>query len=183
MRARLRSEHVPTFGLAACLSDFARAFIVLVTVAAYLIALELKEKQGIFEIAVRYAFSGFAAMAPVMIAALFWKRSTKWGALAATLFTAACLIYFAFLQNTHKPGDIIWQIGQGKEAIKVLFLNPRGDVMVWNGFMTVVPMVFGSALLTIIVSLLTRPPSQRTIDRYFGPVTAHKQSAEVVTAA
>src|SRR5207237_2003780 len=62
---------------------FARAFIVLVTVAAYLIALQLKEKQGIFEIAVRYAFSGFAAMAPVMIGALFWKRSTKWGALAA----------------------------------------------------------------------------------------------------
>src|SRR5256886_10766743 len=32
---------------------FARAFIVLVTIAAYLIALELKEKQGIFEIPVR----------------------------------------------------------------------------------------------------------------------------------
>src|SRR5438552_6352406 len=45
---------------------FARAFIVLVTVAAYVIALGLKAKQGIFEIAVRYAFSGFAAMAPVM---------------------------------------------------------------------------------------------------------------------
>jgi Na+/proline symporter len=106
-------------------------------------------------------------MAPVMIAALFWKRSTKWGALAATLFTAACLIYFAVLQNTHKAGDVIWQLGQGKEAIKVLFLNPRGDVSFWNGFMTVVPMVFGSALLMIIVSVLTRPPSQTTVDRYF----------------
>src|SRR5439155_10279404 len=98
---------------------FARGFIIVVTVAAYLIALKLKERQGIFEIAVRYAFSGFAAMAPVMIAALFWKRSTKWGALAATLFTAGCLVLFAVLQNTHKPGDIIWQLGQGKDAIKV----------------------------------------------------------------
>ena len=87
------------------------------TIAAYIIALQLKAKQGIFEIAVRYAFSGFAAMAPVMIAALFWKRSTKWGALAATLFTAGCLVYFALLQNTHKAGDVIWQLGQGKEAI------------------------------------------------------------------
>ncbi|MEI7940773.1 MAG: sodium:solute symporter family protein, partial [Verrucomicrobiota bacterium] len=60
---------------------FARAFIIIVTLAAYGIALELKAKQGIFEIAIRYAFSGFAALAPVMIAALFWKRSTKWGAL------------------------------------------------------------------------------------------------------
>jgi solute:Na+ symporter, SSS family len=146
---------------------FARGFILVVTLAAYLVALELKDKQGIFEIAIRYAFSGFAAMAPVMIGALFWKRSTKWGALAATLFTAGCLIYFAVLQNTHKPGDVIWQFGQGKEALKLLFINPRGDVSFWNGFMTVVPMVFGSALLMFLGSLVTRPPSQKTIDKYF----------------
>src|SRR6267378_1585977 len=160
---------------------FARGFIVLVTIAAYLIALELKEKQGIFEIAVRYAFSGFAAMAPVMIAALFWKRSTKWGALAATLFTAACLIYFAFLQNAHKAGDVIWQLGQGKEAIKVLFLNPRGDVSFWNGFMTVVPMVFGSALFMVLGSLITRPPSRATIDKYFS--AADRAAAPVPVTA
>jgi SSS family solute:Na+ symporter len=146
---------------------FARIFIILVTVAAYLIALELKDKQGIFEIAVRYAFSGFAAMAPVMIAALFWKRSTKWGALAATLFTAGCLILFVVLQNTHKAGDIIWQIGQGKDAIKVLFLTPRGDVSFWNGFMTVVPMVLGSTLCMIFGSLATKPPSTATLAKYF----------------
>jgi len=147
---------------------FARGFIVLVTIAAYVIALELKEKQGIFEIAVRYAFSWFASMAPVMIAALFWKRSTKWGALAATLFTAGCLVLFAVLQNTHKPGDILWQLGQGKEAIKVLFLTPRGDVSFWNGFMTVVPMVFGSALAMFFCSLVSKPPSQAIIEKYFG---------------
>ena len=148
----------------------------MVTLAAYVIALELKAKQGIFEIAVRYAFSGFAALAPVMVAALFWKRSTKWGALAATLFTAACLIYFAVLQNTCHPGDVIWQIGQGKDAIKVLFLNPRGDVSFWNGFMPVVPMVFGSALCMIVVSLMTRPPSQATIDKYFSEPQLSKSS-------
>src|ERR1051326_7467730 len=160
---------------------FARGFIIIVTLAAYFVALQLKDKQGIFEIAVRYAFSGFAAMAPVMIAALFWKRSTKWGALAATLFTAACLLYFAVLQNTHKAGDIIWQIGQGKEAIKVLFLNPRGDVGFWNGFMTVVPMVFGSALLMLLVSIVTRPPSQKTIDKYF--LVSTSTAAPAPTAA
>jgi SSS family solute:Na+ symporter len=150
---------------------FARGFIIAVTIAAYFIALGLKEKQGIFEIAVRYAFSGFAAMSPVMIAALFWKRSTKWGALAATIFTAACLVGTGVIQNTHKGGDILWQIGQGKEAIKVLFLTPRGDVSVWNGFMTVVPMVFGSALCMVLFSLMTRPPRQETIQKYF-PATA-----------
>jgi SSS family solute:Na+ symporter len=161
---------------------FARAFIILVTLAAYFVALELKHKQGIFEIAVRYAFSGFAAMAPVMIAALFWRRSTKWGALAATLFTAACLIYFAVLQNTYKVGDVIWQIGQGKDAIRVLFLTP-GGVSVWNGFMTVVPMVIGSTLLMVFVSLVTRPPSQKTIDKYFSvpkPVAAPAAASAAV---
>jgi SSS family solute:Na+ symporter len=82
---------------------FARGFIVVVTVIAYLVALELKDKQGIFEIAIRYAFSGFAAMAPVMVAALFWKRSTKWGALAATVFVAATLIGTGFLQGKPAP--------------------------------------------------------------------------------
>jgi SSS family solute:Na+ symporter len=159
---------------------FARGFIIVVTVAAYVIALSLKEKQGIFEIAVRYAFSGFAALAPIMVAALFWKRSTKWGALAATLFTAACLLYFAVLQNSRHAGDIVWQIGQGKDAIKVLFLNPRGDVSFWNGFMTVVPMVFGSALCMIAGSLLTRPPSQATIDKYFA---AEKRPAAIAPVA
>jgi solute:Na+ symporter, SSS family len=207
---------------------FARGFILVVTVIAYLIALELKAKQGIFEIAIRYAFSGFAAMAPVMVAALFWKRSTKWGALASTLFVAVSLIGFASLQgkptppptaiakpaqvqekvaavaksdsvdskpadatnqvptvaaeikpaatNTPaiagtKPKNVIWQIGKGKDATVILSLAPNGDVRFLNGYMTVVPMVFGSALLMIIVSLLTRPPSSATIEKYF-PTTA-----------
>jgi SSS family solute:Na+ symporter len=173
---------------------FARAFILVVTVIAYFVALELKAKQGIFEIAIRYAFSGFAAMAPVMVAALFWKRSTKWGALAATLFVAATLIGFASLQGTPvKPApqattqttapakptppakpkeDIIWKIGDGADAIKILSRNAvTGDVRFMNNYMTVVPMVAGSALFMVLFSLLTRPPSQQTIDRYFGRTT------------
>lgn len=36
--------------------------------------------------------SGFAALAPVMLAALFWRRSTKWGALAAVLWVLAAML-------------------------------------------------------------------------------------------
>jgi Na+/proline symporter len=116
-----------------------------------------------------------------MIGALFWKRSTKWGALASTLFTAFCLILFVVLQNTHKPGDVIWHLGQGKEAIKILFMNPRGDVSFWNGYMTVVPMVFGSAICMIIFSLLTRPPAAETLKKYFPE--PEKQPAPAMSAA
>jgi len=209
---------------------FARIFIVIVTAGAFLVALELKDKQGIFEIAVRYAFSGFAAMAPVMIAALFWKRSTKWGALASTVFVGATLIIFGAMQGSPipppaapakpvqaaiapaatnnavsavvttnapasvasvpsvlsenpaatnkpiatnapvlaagKPKNVLWQVGEGKDAIQVVSLAPNGDVR-FLGFMTVVPMVFGSALCMILFSLLTRPPSAKTIEKYF----------------
>jgi SSS family solute:Na+ symporter len=150
---------------------FARGFILVVTVIAYFVALALKEKQGIFEIAVRYAFSGFAAMAPIMVAALFWKRSTQWGALAATLFVGGFLAWTAWMQNSHRPMDVLWQIGQGKEAIKVFFITPRGDVAFWNGYMTVVPMVIGSALCMVLGSWLTPPPSAATISKYFSPAT------------
>ncbi len=165
---------------------FARGFIVVVTVIAYLVALALKEKQGIFEIAIRYAFSGFAAMAPVMVAALFWKRSTKWGALAATLFVALSLAGNAALQGPAQkpppppaPGaakpaapakpkeDIIWKIGEGPDATKILSRAPNGDLRFLNNYMTVVPMVIGSAILMIVFSLVTKPPSDETIAKYF----------------
>src|SRR5438034_8118992 len=95
----------------------ARVFILVVTIVAYLIA--LATPSNIFDLAVRFAFSGFAAMSPIMIAALFWKRSTKWGALASTLFVAASVIGSAVLQKTHQPGEVIWQVG----STPVLFMS------------------------------------------------------------
>jgi len=89
-----------------------------------------------FEIAVRTHFR----------ASRRWRRGgrgvvletgTKWGALRAR-FNGGLLIYFAFVQKPHKRVMSCGQIGQGAEAVKVLFLNPRGDVTFWNGFMTVV---------------------------------------------
>ena len=86
-----------------------------VTVVAYLIALQLKDKASIFELAIRFAFSGFAAMAPVMIAALFWRRSNKWAALAATLWVAVTMFgswyFFSATQEiAPKPGQPVVQI-------------------------------------------------------------------------
>jgi Na+/proline symporter len=103
------------------------------------------------------------------VAALFWKRSTKWGALAATLYVAAFLIWTALMQTGHKPGDILWQVGD----IKVFFINPRGDVSFWNGFMTVLPMVLGSTICVILFSLFSPPPSEATIAKYFTTTSSH----------
>jgi len=152
-----------------------RAFVVGVTLAAYLIALELKDKAGIFELAVRFAFTGFAALAPVMVAALFWKRSNKWGALAAALWVAATMIGTWYLHNVTaaiapKPGQPPVQIFP---TFGDLFLRTTGSVTMY-GYLPVVFMCVGSALLIWAVSLLTPTPSKTTIEKYFPtkPITA-----------
>ena len=145
-----------------------RAFVVLVTLVAYYIAIQLKDKAGIFELAIRFAFSGFAALAPVMIAALFWKRSTKYGALAVAVWVALNMLGNWFLQEYSTP--IAPKPGQPPVPIFPelggLFL--RGPTnMTMFGYLPVLPMCLGSAVLMVLVSLLTRPPSQTTIHKYF----------------
>ncbi len=67
-----------------------RIFVVLITIVAYAIAMRMP--QSIFDIATQYAFAGYSALSPLLVAAIFWKGSTKWGALASTLWTAAAVV-------------------------------------------------------------------------------------------
>jgi len=113
-----------------------RLFVVLLTILAYAIA--LRAPQGIFDLAVQYAFSGYSALSPLLVAALFWKRSTKWGALAVTLWVAFAVIY-----TSQVPG-----------------------ALAWYGLLPVVPMTLISCALMIAVSLMTRPPAAATVQRY-----------------
>lgn len=156
---------------------FARAFIVVITVLAYFVA--LATPVSIFELAVRFAFSGFAAMAPVMIAALFWRRSTKWGALASTLWVAAWLVLTWHLQEV--SAAIAPKPGQPPVAIYPALghLFERGvSAVTCYGFLPVVPMVLGSAFWMWFVSILTPPPSKETIEKYFDTLTGPKLAVQ-----
>ncbi|HYG10371.1 MAG TPA: hypothetical protein VD835_10510, partial [Pyrinomonadaceae bacterium] len=141
-----------------------RIFVILLTLFAYVVALQAPE--SIFELAIQYAFSGYAALSPLIIAALFWKGSTKWGALAATVWTACAVIAVAIFQATvpaPAPGvTTVWAAIGGVEAVA---RTPGGTTVF--GFMPVVPMVIGSALLMFVVSLVTRKPQAATIEKYF----------------
>jgi SSS family solute:Na+ symporter len=145
-----------------------RVFVVAVTVVAYSVALAAKDRVGIFELAIRFAFSGFAALAPVMLAALFWKRSTKWGALAAVLWVAVAVVGQAWIHTA--TADIAPRPGEAPVAVLAplggLLLRSAGGLTVY-GALPVLPMVLGSALLVWAVSLVTAPPSPATIERYF----------------
>jgi Na+/proline symporter len=98
----------------------------------------LRAPQGIFDLAVQYAFSGYSALSPLLVAALFWRRSTKWGALAVTLWVA-----FAVTYTSQVPG-----------------------ALAWYGLLPVVPMTLISCGLMVVVSLVTPPPSAATVGRY-----------------
>ena len=141
-----------------------RIFIVLITLFAYAVA--LRAPETIFELAIQYAFSGFAALSPLLIAALFWRGSTKWGALASTIFVAAAVTAVAIYQHfvpAPAPGPSIVSWAPG--GVEVLTRTPGGTAVF--GFMPVVPMVIISALLMIVFSLATTKPKAATVAKYF----------------
>jgi hypothetical protein len=102
----------------------------------------------------------------LLIAALFWRGSTKWGALAATLWIAFAVGGIAVFQAVVPPAatgtlNVVWSIG----GLPLLARTPASTSVL--GFMPVVPMTVISALLMWIVSLVTPKPGSATIQRYF----------------
>ena len=141
-----------------------RIFIVIITLFAYAVA--LRAPETIFELAIQYAFSGFAALSPLLVAALFWRGSTKWGALVVTIWTALAVIAVAIFQHAIPapapgPPTIVWSLG----GTEVLSRTPGGTAVF--GFLPVVPMVIVSVLLMIVVSMVTAKPKASTVAKYF----------------
>jgi len=104
--------------------------------------------------AIFFGFSGFAALGTVMLAAVLW--------------VVACMAFSWWLQVhsnglAPKPGQppvpIFAELGN-------LCLRTPSNAPVF-GYMPVMFMRFGSALWVFVVSLLTRPPSRRTIEKFF----------------
>lgn len=141
-----------------------RWFVVLIAAVAYLIA--LNAPAGIFNLAVQYAFSGFSSLFPLLVGALFWRWSTKWGALAVTVWTAVSMVGVAVLQGlvpAPVPGAVapLWTVG----SFDIITRTPSGTAVL--GFMPVVPMTLISAVLMVVVSACTAKPSRTTLSRYF----------------
>jgi SSS family solute:Na+ symporter len=140
-----------------------RLFVVILTLIAYAVA--MRAPQGIFDLAVQYAFSGYSALSVLFFAALFWKRSTKWGALAVTLWAAGAVAATAIFQSAVPPpppgtSTVVWSAG----GLDLLARTGTGTAVL--GFAPVMPMVLVSVALMWIVSIVTRPPSAETVARY-----------------
>jgi SSS family solute:Na+ symporter len=143
-----------------------RLFVVLVTLVAYVVA--LVAPQSIFDIATQYAFAGYAALSPLLVAALFWRGSTRWGALAATVWTAAAVLAIAVLQTVVPPPPAGAAVSILSIAgIDVIARAASGTTVL--GLLPVVPMTLISALLMVVVSRFTAAsrPAAATLARYF----------------
>lgn len=118
-----------------------RFFVIGILLTTYLIS--LVAQPSIFSLAV-WSFTGFASLFPVVVAAVFWRRSTKAGVFASLATVVVLWLYF-FLDGWQTPGYSVG--GTGALPVAVIFL--------------------GSAFALIGVSLLTRPPEAATLDRFF----------------
>lgn len=101
------------------------------------------------------------------MAALFWKGSTRWGALASTVWTALAVAAVAVIQQT---------IPAPPPGVLVPVWSPLGTDVVTRavqgtlvfGMLPVVPMTLISGVLMVVVSNLTprARPSAPTLVRY-----------------
>lgn len=121
----------------------ARGFIVLIVVATYL--LSLAPPPAVFDLGV-WCFSGFTSLFPLAVAALYWRRLTKAGAVASILVTAALWGYH------------FYQAGFGSDKGYKVF-----------GMLPVATLLAVSTVTLILVSLVTKPPSDKTLERFFVP--------------
>ena len=119
----------------------ARGFVVAIVVITYILALLLIE-QNVFDLAI-WCFSGFAALTPLVIAALYWRRATKEGAIASVV--ATLVVWFYFFAKS----------GFG------------GEYFILGGVMPVAVCWLTGAVMMVVVSLVTNPPSQKTVEKFF----------------
>ena len=120
----------------------ARAFIVLIVAVTY--GFSLFEPRRVFTLGV-WCFSGFSSLFPVVLAALYWRRMTLLG---ATLGILGAIISWAYLFT---------QSGFGA--------NPHYSLL---GMMPVATMITCSTLGVVIGSLISRPPDDEHLQKFFG---------------
>jgi len=118
-----------------------RLFVAAILLVTYM--LSLVTRTSIFAMGT-WSFTGFAGLLPVIVAALYWRRSTRVGAFASVLTVAVLWAYY-FSQGFGRPD---YTVGG-------------------TGIMPVAVIVFASAAAMIAGSLLSTPPDDARLQRFF----------------
>ena len=124
----------------------ARTFIVLIVAVTYF--LSLVELRRVFTLGV-WTFSGFSSLFPLVFASIYWRRLTKAGAYACVLAAAGSWIVLFWMSDFG-----------GNPNFTFLYMNP------------VASMIAASTVALIAVSLVTKPPKEETIAKFFSSKAA-----------
>ena len=131
-----------------------RVFIVAIVAVTYL--LSLGNVRSVFAMGV-WCFSGFAALFPLVVAALYWRGLTALGGIACVLSAITSWSYL-FYQGLQVP------IEQGGLSAYLVQMNVGGFEC---SLKPVVVMIAVSTLAMLSVSLITPKPRQQVIDKFF----------------
>ncbi|MEZ6056797.1 MAG: sodium:solute symporter family protein [Planctomycetaceae bacterium] len=127
----------------------ARLFIIAIVALTY--GFSLLEPRRVFTLGV-WTFSGFSALFPLICAALYWKRLTKAGAYACILAAAGSWIWMfvdsGFAEDPNYGLDF-------STATEQILVTPATG------------MIAASTIAMVIVSLLTKPPTEATLNKFF----------------
>jgi SSS family solute:Na+ symporter len=126
-----------------------RGFIVAIVALTYFFS--LFEPRAVFTLGV-WCFSGFASLFPLVFGALYWRRLTKAGAYASILAT---IVAWAWL---------FYHSGFAADESYALELTLAGQTY---KMMPVVGIFLASLAALVIVSLVTKPPSEQTLKKFF----------------
>ena len=145
--------------------------VIAVAVFAYIIALDPNSSvMGL----VSNAWAGFgAAFGPVVLLSLFWKRFNLPGAVAGMATGAALVIFWEYIPLNGAPLDIItttnssfvqW-VSDTTANIGGFFANGQ-TLAASTGLYSLVVGFFLAALVAVIVTLITKAPSQEIQDEF-----------------
>ena len=132
-----------------------RSFIVAIVALTYLFS--LGNVRSVFAMGV-WCFSGFAALFPLVVAALYWRGLSALGSIASVL-TAIGTWAYLFYQGLQVPVD------QGGLSAYMLAFSFGGYDL---SLKPVVVMVFASTTVLILGSWITPKPSQEVLQKFFG---------------
>ena len=127
-----------------------RGFIVFIVLITYVIS--IFKPTSVFNLGV-WCFSGFSALFPIAFASVYWRRLTKAGVIASVIATIVTWSLFIYDSLGNKGEKWFGEVHAGEYLIA--------------GVMPVTFIFLASVVALIIVSLVTKPPSQSTIDRFF----------------
>lgn len=117
----------------------ARGAVIVIAVIAIFLARD--PESSVFQI-VSFAWAGFGAtFGPVMLFALFWKRSNKYGAISGMIIGGIMVFVWKFIIRVHFAGTVL-------------------DIY------ELLPAFIIASLVIVVVSLLTKAPDKEILDEF-----------------